>query len=177
MVVGQRSIGAVLAEQRTEVEEATRTRLQEILDTYNTGINIVGVELQEVQAPEQVRAAFSDVVRARQDKQTAINQAQAFENQVLPEARGQAAQVIQAAEAFQSARIARAEGEADQFTAILAEFKKSEEVTRQRLYLEAMEDILPGINKIIVSPEAESVLILGGREGLAPIPIGPSPNP
>ena len=177
LVVGQRSIGAVLAEQRTEVEEATRTRLQEILDTYNTGINIVGVELQEVQAPEQVRAAFSDVVRARQDKQTAINQAQAFENQVLPEARGQAAQVIQAAEAFQSARIARAEGEADQFTAILAEFKKSEEVTRQRLYLEAMEDILPGINKIIVSPEAESVLILGGREGLAPIPIGPSPNP
>ena len=176
LVVGQRSIGAVLAEQRTEVEEASRIRLQEILDNYNTGINVVGVELQEVQAPEQVRAAFSDVVQARQDKQTAINQAQAFENQVLPEARGQAAQVIQAAEAFQAARIARAEGEADQFTAILTEFRKSEEVTRQRLYLEAMEDILPGISKIIVSPEAEPVLILGGREGLAPIPIGPSPN-
>ena len=176
LVVGQRSIGAVLAEQRTEVEEASRIRLQEILDNYNTGINIVGVELQEVQAPEQVRAAFSDVVQARQDKQTVINQAQAFENQVLPEARGQAAQVIQAAEAFQAARIARAEGEADQFTAILTEFRKSKEVTRQRLYLEAMEDILPGISKIIVSPEAEPVLILGGREGLAPIPIGPSPN-
>ena len=176
LVVGQRSIGAVLAEQRTQVEDATTGRLQEILDNYGTGINILGVELQEVQAPSQVRAAFSDVVQARQDKQTAINQAQAFENQVIPEANGQAAQVIQAATAFQAARIARAEGEADQFTAILTEFKKSEEVTRQRLYLEAMEDILPGINKIIVAPEAESVLILGGREGLLPIPIGPSPN-
>ena len=176
LVVGQRSIGAVLAEERTLVEDTTRIRLQEILDSYRTGINILGVELQEVQAPEPVRAAFSDVVQARQDKQTAINQAQAFENQVLPEARGQAAQVIQAAAAFQSARIARAEGEADQFTAILTEFKKSEEVTRQRLYLEAMEDILPGINKIIVAPEAESVLILGSGGGLVPVPIGPSPN-
>ena len=177
LVVGQRSIGAVLAEQRTEVEEATRTRLQEILDSYQSGINIVGVELQEVQAPDQVRAAFFGVVQARQDKQTAINQAQAFENQVLPEARGQAAQVIQAAEAFATARVARATGEADQFTAILTEFRKSEEVTRQRLYLEAMEEILPGITKIIVAPEAESVLILGGQEGFTPIPLGPSPNP
>jgi len=177
LVVGQRSIGAVLAERRIEVEIATRARLQEILDNYRTGINIVGIELQEVQAPEQVRAAFSDVVQARQDKQTTINQAQAFENQVIPEARGQAAQIVQAAEAFAQAREARASGEADQFTAVLTEFQKSEEVTRQRLYLEAMEDILPGITKIIVSPEAESVLILGGREGLVPIPIGPSPNP
>ena len=178
LVVGQRSIGAVLAEERAEVEEATRLRLQEILDNYRAGVNIVGIELQEVQAPEQVRAAFSDVVQARQDKQTAINQAQAFENQVLPEARGQSAQVIEAARAFAQAREARATGEADQFTAILTEFKKSEEVTRQRLYLEAMEDILPGISKIIVAPEVESVLILGGgREGAVPIPIGPSPNP
>ena len=175
LVVGQRSIVAVLAEERSLIEDTTRIGLQEILDTYRAGINILGVELQEVQAPEQVRAAFSDVVQARQDKQTAINQAQAFENQVIPEARGQQAQVVQAAQAFQRARIARAEGEADQFTAILTEFRKSEAVTRQRLYLEAMEDILPGINKIIVSPEAESVLILGGREGLLPIPIGPSP--
>ena len=175
LVVGQRSIGAVLAEERTLVGDTTKDRLQEILDGYNTGINILGVELQEVQAPEQVRAAFSDVVQARQDKQTVINQAQAFENQVIPEANGQAAQVVQAAAAFQSARIARAEGEADQFTAILTEFQKSEEVTRRRLYLEAMEDILPGINKIIVAPEAESVLILGGGGGLVPVPIGPSP--
>ena len=176
LVVGQRSIGAVLAEQRAEVEATTRARLQEILDNYQAGINIIGVELQEVQAPEQVRDAFADVVRARQDKQTAINQAQAFENQRLPEARGQAAQIVQAAAAFKEARIARAEGEADQFTAVLTEFKESEEVTRQRLYLEAMEAILPGITKIIVSEDTESVLVLGGQDGaIAPIPIGPSP--
>jgi membrane protease subunit HflK len=177
LVVGQRSIGHVLAEERSQVEEATSERLQEILDDYHTGINIVGVELQEVQAPEEVRAAFSDVVQARQDKQTAINQAQAFENQVLPEARGQSAQIIQAADAFREARIQRAQGEADQFTAILIEFQKSEDVTRQRLYLEAMEDVLPGLSKIIVSPEVDPVLILGGQDGAVPIPIGPNPSP
>ena len=83
------------------------------------------------------------------------------------------------AEAFAAARVARAKGEADRFTAVLNEYSKSQEsrdVTRQRLYLEAMEDILPDINKIVVSPEAESVLILGGQGGLAPLPIGPSPN-
>ena len=176
LVTGQRSIGSVLAEQREEVQDATKIKLQEILDSYETGINIVSVALQNVQAPEPVRAAFNDVLQARQDKQTAINQARAFENQVLPEARGEAAQKVQSAEAFKAARIARATGESDQFVAVLEEFRKSEEVTRQRLYLEAMEDILPGISKIIVSPEAESVLILGGSEGLTPIPIGPSPN-
>lgn len=174
LVVGQRSIGSVLAEQRVEVQDLTKVKLQEILDSYETGVNIVSVALQNVQAPEQVRAAFNDVLQARQDKQTAINQAQAFENQILPEARGQAAQVIQGAEAFKAARIERASGEADQFVSVLKEFRKSEEVTRQRLYLEAMEDILPEISKIIVSPEAESVLILGGQDGLTPVPIGPS---
>ena len=176
LVTGQRAIGSVLAEQREEVQDATKTKLQEIIDSYQTGINIVSVALQNVQAPEQVRASFNDVLQARQDKQTAINQARAFENQVLPEARGESAQKVQAASAFKTARIERARGEADQFVAVLEEFRESESVTRQRLYLEAMEDILPGVNKIIVSPEAESVLILGGQEGLTPIPIGPSPN-
>ena len=179
LVVGQRSIGDVLAEERIEIEEATKIRLQDILDSYGTGINVVSVALQNVQAPEEVRAAFNDVLQARQDKVTATNQAQAYENQVIPEARGQAEQIIQPAEAFKQARIARAQGEADQFTAVLLEYARSEksrEVTRQRLYLEAMEDILPGISKIIVSPDAESVLILGGSEGLTPIPVGPSPS-
>lgn len=179
LVVGQRSIGDVLAEERIQIESDTKSRLQEILDSYNTGINVVSVALQNVQAPEEVRAAFNDVLQARQDKVTAINQAQAYENQVIPEARGQAQQIIQPAEAFKQARIARAEGEASRFSSILAEYEKSQDVTRQRLYLEAMEEILPGISKIIVSPEAESVLILGGGGGgrLVPVPVGPSPQP
>jgi membrane protease subunit HflK len=149
------------------------------LDGYNTGINILNVQLQDVKAPEEVRDAFDDVLRARQERDTKINQARAFENDILPRARGDAQRIIREAEAFAAARVARAEGEADRFTAVLEEYNKSaasRAVTRQRLYLEAMEEVLPGITKIIVSPEAESVLILGGEQGLTPVPIGPSPN-
>ncbi|PKB78141.1 MAG: HflK protein [SAR202 cluster bacterium Io17-Chloro-G9] len=181
LVVGQRSIGDVLAEKRLQIETDTKDRLQALLDSYNTGLNVISVALQNVQAPEEVRAAFNDVLQARQDKVTAVNQAQAYENQVEPEARGQAQQIIQPAEAFKEARIARARGEAERFTSVLTEYRNSKDVTRQRLYLEAMEDILPGISKIIVSPDAESVLILGGGGGgtsrLIPVPVGPSPQP
>ena len=378
LVVGQRSIAEVLAEQRVNLQTSTRDKLQEIIDSYQTGINVVSVELQKVEAPEDVRAAFNDVLQARQDKVTATNLAQAYENQVIPEARGRAEQIIQPAEAFKRARIERAQGEADQFLSILKQYSDTSvrlantlqdtdnsdaddnpatgigiedviivdsadregdgpdlristllalgapacgftarevettdvtqlcgftvsvdgqhepppvgeeftvsylgnqdvtvppfatsgslsirlnnvaldydnsdgdddpttgvtssdfsvvdgpdggntqgvdlsidsfipwtnilrlsvqrgetlepgafftvqylneetltvpatsEVTQQRLYLEAMEDILPGVNKIIVSPEAESVLILGGQEGVVPVPVGPSPSP
>ena len=180
LVVGQRSIGDVLAEKRLQIETATKERLQEILDSYNTGLNVISVALQNVQAPEEVRAAFNDVLQARQDKIPAVNQAQAYQNQVEPEARGQAEQIIQPAEAFKEARIARAKGEAERFTSVLIEYRKSKEVTRQRLYLEAMEEILPGITKIILSPEAETVLILGaggGASRLIPVPVGPNPQP
>lgn len=363
LVVGQRSIAEVLAEERVDLQVSTRDKLQEILDSYQTGINIISVELQKVEAPEDVRAAFNDVLNARQDKVTAVNQAQAFENQVIPEARGRAEQIIQPAEAFKRARIERAQGESDQFLSILREFNDrsiqltnvlqdtddadgdddpttgigladvrvisgpdtegdgfdilvsevtvigapqcafttrgvleteatqtcgfsvsvdsqrggdltigepfslayrgneslvvpqfvgagpfgvrlrnavldandievvdspdggevsgpdifvsgfdqdtniltlgiqngetvvggdvytvqyhnrqdatvpaTSTVTQERLYLEAMEEILPGISKIIVSPDVESVLILGGQDGILPVPIGPSPN-
>ena len=122
LVVGQRSLAEVLAEERINLELDTREKLQEILDEYNTGINIVSVQLQKVEAPSEVQAAFNDVLQARQDKVTATNQAQAYENQVIPEARGRSEQIIQPAEAFKRARIERAQGEADQFLSILAQF-------------------------------------------------------
>ena len=122
LVVGQRSIAEVLAEQRVDLQTSTRAKLQEILDSYQTGINVVSVELQRVEAPEEVRAAFNDVLQARQDKVTATNLAQAYENQVIPEARGRAEQIIQPAEAFKRARIERAQGEADQFLSILGQY-------------------------------------------------------
>ena len=122
LVVGQRSLAEVLAEERVNLEIDTRTKLQEILDAYSTGLNIVSVELQKVEAPAEVQAAFNDVLQARQDKVTATNQAQAYENQVIPEARGRAEQIIQPAEAFKQARIQRAQGEADQFLSILGQF-------------------------------------------------------
>ena len=99
-----------------------KSQLQEILDGYQTGLNIVSVQLQKVEAPAEVQAAFNDVLQARQDKVTATNQAQAYENQVIPEARGRAEQIVQPAEAFKRARIERAQGEADQFLSILAQF-------------------------------------------------------
>ncbi len=122
LVVGQRSLAEVLAEERINLELDTREKLQEILDEYKTGINIVSVQLQKVEAPSEVQAAFNDVLQARQDKVTATNQAQAYENQVIPEARGRSEQIIQPAEAFKRARIERAQGEADQFLSILAQF-------------------------------------------------------
>ena len=122
LVVGQRSIADVLGENRRALNIPIQEKLQEILDGYQTGINVKSVELKEVQAPEEVRAAFTDVLQARQDKVTATNQAQAYENQVIPEARGRAEQIIQPAEAFKRARIERAQGEADQFISILNQY-------------------------------------------------------
>lgn len=122
LVVGQRGLGEVLAEQRTELEVSAQEKLQEILIEYEAGINIISVELQKVEAPDAVRAAFNDVLQARQDKVTATNLAQAYENQVIPEARGRAEQIIQPAQAFRQARIERAQGEADQFLSILGQY-------------------------------------------------------
>ena len=112
------------------------------------------MELQTVRPPDPVRQAFDDVVAARVNKESRINEALAFEQDRVPRAQGAAQQVIQSAQAFKQARIARAEGEAAQFLAILAEFQNSREVTRQRLFLEAMEEILPSISKFVIDPAA-----------------------
>lgn len=177
-VVGQSSIDEVITEQRARVEADTQIRLQEILDSYQTGINIVNVKLQDVKAPEEVQDAFQDVLRARQERDTRENEALAFKNDIIPRASGEAEKILREAEAFREARIATSKGEADQFTSILTEYRNSKDVTRQRLYLEAMEEILPGISKIIVSPDSQSVLILGGAGGIVPLPLGPAgPKP
>jgi membrane protease subunit HflK len=180
LVVGKRSIDDVLTEKREEVQTATKERLQQIVDSYQTGIDILNVQLQDVKAPEEVRDAFDDVLRARQERDTKINQARSYENDIIPRAQGDSERIKREAEAFARSRVARAEGEADRFQAVLKEYSISDasrDVTRQRLYLEAMEEVLPAINKIIVSPKAESVLILGGQQGgLTPIPVGPNPS-
>ena len=182
LVVGQRTIDDVLTENKTQVQEDTLSLLQDILDSYQAGIEITAVLLQEVKAPEEVRDAFQDVNRARQDQETLINQAQAFERDVIPRARGEAARIVQGAVAFKRERIAKAEGEAGRFLTILREYEKSKDVTRQRIFLEAMEDILPGITKIVVSPEATGAIILnpGGQvvpvPGLAPATTQPPPG-
>lgn len=155
-VVGQRAIDDVLTVGKEAVQQDTLTLLQQIVDSYDTGIEILQVALQEVTPPDAVRAAFDDVVAARSDQETRVNQANAFEQDQIPRAQGAAQQTVQAAEAFKQARIARARGEAEEFLAILAEYAQSQDVTRTRLFLEAMEEILPGVRIFVIDPEAGS---------------------
>ncbi|MBM3941518.1 MAG: FtsH protease activity modulator HflK [SAR202 cluster bacterium] len=175
LVVGQRSIDDVLTEDRQGVEAAAKTRLQEILDIAQTGINIQTIQLQDVKAPEEVRDAFDDVLRARQERDTKINQARAYENDIIPRAQGDSERIKREAEAFAQTRVERAQGEAGRFKAVLREYRSAREVTRRRLYLEAVEQIMAGSTKIIVSPDAESVLVLGGGGTVTPVPLGPKP--
>jgi membrane protease subunit HflK len=175
LVVGQRSIDDVLVRGREAVETDTRSRLQSIMDDYQAGIEVISVQLQDVKAPEEVRDAFDDVLRGRQERETRINQAQAYREEVLPRANGAAARIVQEAEAFRQARIKTSSGEALRFEAVLDEYLSSPEVTRQRLYLEALENVLPGVSKIIVDPDANPVLILGQNGNVIPAPIGPNP--
>ena len=153
-VVGQRGIDDVLTRQKEQVQSDTAQLIQAFMDSYGTGINILSVQLQEVKPPDAVRAAFDDVVAARSDKTTRVNQADAYEQDQIPKAKGAAQQVIQAAQAFKVARVSRAQGEADKFNAILSEYDKSKEVTRQRLYLEAMEQVLASVKLFVVDGQS-----------------------
>ena len=153
-VIGQRSIDDALTVGKEVVEEDTKLLLQSLMDDYSSGIEIREVVLQTVRPPDQVRDAFDDVVRARVDKESRINQALAYEQDRIPRAQGAAEQTVQQARAFKEARIARARGEAQRFTSILAEYRSSQDVTRQRLFLEAMEEVLPGITLFVLDSEA-----------------------
>jgi membrane protease subunit HflK len=158
-VVGQRSIDDVLTINKEAVQGDTRLLLQEILDSYNSGIEISEVRLENVRPPDPVRDAFDDVVMARVDKESRINEALAYQQDQVPRARGDAEKIKQAAEAFKQERILRATGEADRFSVVLKEYLESKDVTRQRLYLEAMEEILPTVTKFVITPDAGGNLL------------------
>ena len=171
-VVGARNIDDVLTTGKEEVQSSTRIQLQSLLDTYQAGINIIQVQLQNVNPPTQVQDAFDDVVRAKEDKERIINLADAYEEEILPTARGEAARSIENAEAFKAQRVNLAKGQAERFIAILSEYRKAPNVTRQRLYLEAMEKILPGVTKFIVDPGTNIVVVTkeAAAENILPLP-------
>lgn len=152
-VVGQRAIDDVLTIEKEAVQVDTQRQLQKLLDLYETGIEVTEVRLLDVSPPTQVQDAFDDVVRAREDKERIINLAAAYREGQIPLARGDAARLTESAAAFRETRVAEATGQAERFLAVLEEYRKAPEVTRQRLYLEAMEDVMPGIRKFIVDPE------------------------
>ncbi|MBI2907036.1 MAG: FtsH protease activity modulator HflK [Chloroflexi bacterium] len=157
-IVGQNKIDFVMIEGRGAVESETVKYLQDILDNYGSGLLVTAVKLQEVDAPEQVRDAFHDVVRAKEDKEKLMNEARGYREDLVPKARGENQQMIKAAEAYKEQRTIEARGDAEKFLKVLEEYKKAEDVTRKRLYLETMERILPGIEKIIVAADGGNLL-------------------
>ncbi len=153
-VIGRTEIDQALTEGKEEIQQAAQAALQEILDRYDAGIEIVTVQLQDVDPPPQVSDAFKDVISAQQDKERLINEAKGYANDVVPRARGAAAQLLNEAEAYREARVREARGVAERFVQLHTEYAKARDVTRQRLYLETMEAILPDMHKIIMDDAA-----------------------
>ena len=154
-VVGRNKIDETLTTGKFTIQEETKSQLQSILDLYESGIHIVAVQLQDVSPPKEVIGAFKDVASAKEDKNRMVNQAEGYRNDVIPKARGEAEAMIRDAEGFKESRIKRAEGDAAKFTTILQEYRKAKSITEKRLYLETMEKVLPGIEKVIV-PDKDS---------------------
>jgi membrane protease subunit HflK len=159
-VVGQRPIDDVLIKEKLQIEIETRELLQKIMDGYDSGLQIIEVKLQTVRPPKEVAEAFSDVVSAKEDKDRYIKEAEGYREDIIPKARGKAERIIREAEAYRKEKIAQAQGDASRFLAILKEYQKAKDVTRKRLYLETMEEVLPGIKKFIIDGDVNGVVQL-----------------
>jgi len=152
-VMGQNTMDFIITEGRTKVAEDTKGLLQTVLDTYGAGVNILSLNILEAQPPEQVQDAFSDAIKAREDEQRYINEAEAYRNEIIPLARGKAKQMLEQAIAYKVKLINAAEGEASRFTQLYNEYKKAPSVTKERLYLEAVESVLSNSSKVMVDIE------------------------
>ncbi len=150
--VGRNTIDAVLREKKGVIEREAVDELQARLDRYESGLDVLGVDLQDVQPPEPVRGAFDDVLGASQDRDRAVNEAQGYANEVLPRARAEAIEQVESARGYRDSTIAEATGEAERFRALAAEYAKAPEVMRTRLFLETMEQVLPKVQTYIVQP-------------------------
>jgi membrane protease subunit HflK len=169
-VVGQSHIDEALTTGKAEIQESTQQLLQQILDDYRAGIQVAAIQLQDVDPPEQVVGAFKDVASAKEDKEKLINEAQGYRNDIIPKAKGEAAQMINQAQAYAQSRVRRAEGEADRFNRTLKEYQQAKPVIRKRIYLETMEAVLPGMNKIIIDGKI-------GDRTLPYLPLTREPKP
>jgi membrane protease subunit HflK len=165
--VAQNPIDQVLTA-RGLIQDTARQQLQTTLDGYGAGVRVENIQLQDVEAPEAVREAFADVASAQQDRERAVLEAQGYADKVVPEARGRSEEALNLAHAYHEKRILEAQGETAGFRAVLGEYKKSPEVTRQRLYLETLEAILPKMDKVILEKGTSDQLLpylpLGRRE-------------
>ncbi len=149
-IIGLSTISNVLAEERSKSEQDAKALMQKTLDSYNMGVKIIRVQLLRVDPPIEVIDAYRDVQNAKQDKEKEINQAFAYRNDIIPRARGEAEKILQEAEGYKKQVIANAQGETQRFSAIYEQYRNAKDVTRKRMYLETMEQILDGMEKIIV---------------------------
>jgi len=149
-VIGANNMDFVLTEGRSEIVAQIKRDIQAAMDDYKAGIIIASVNLQDVQPPEEVQGAFEDAIRAREDKQRLINEAEAYSNEIIPKARGAASRLLLEAEAYEAEKIAKAKGETERFDQLLVEYEKAPAITRKRLYLEAREKLFSSTNKVIV---------------------------
>ena len=158
-VIAKSKLQSILTEGRSQIEIETQEIAQSLLDEYESGIQITQVQTQKADPPDQVIDAFRDVQAARADMERAKNEAQAYQNDVIPRARGEAAKILQQAEAYKKQVVAKAEGEASRFLAIYKEYNNAKRVTKERMYLETMEKVLAAVDKVIIEKNASTGVV------------------
>jgi membrane protease subunit HflK len=160
-VVGKMRMDAALAEERDQISPRVRDLMQIILDRYKVGVEVVGINLQQggVRPPEQVQAAFDDVLKAAQERERAKNEAEAYANDVVPRARGAADRLNEEAEGYRARIVAQAEGDAERFRSVLNEYQKAPQVTRERLYVDAMQEVYTNVTKVLVDSKSGNNLL------------------
>ena len=158
-VIGKSELDFVLTEGRSQIAQGQQKLIQQIMDDYNTGIIILGVEMQPAKPPDEVKAAFDDAIKAREDEQRLVNEAEAYRNDIIPKARGSAARIREESNAYKASVIAKAEGEGNRFNKLLTEYERAPEVTRQRLYLDAIESVLGNTNKVLLDTRGSNNLM------------------
>lgn len=178
-VVGKSKIDEALTTGKAEIQQGTLVLLQSILDEYRAGVQVAAVQLQDVDPPEAVAAAFKDVTNAKEDREKLINQAQGYRNDIIPKAKGEAAQQVNRAKGYAQARLNRAQGETNRFLATLKEYQQAKDVISKRIYIETMEEILPHMEKVIIDGKAgERVLPYLPLDRLSkPAPAPKPPRP
>lgn len=152
-VVGSSKLDEVVSTGRLKIGDEVKLRLQTYLDNYGTGIHVRKINIQEAKPPSEVKEAYDDVIKAREDQERLINEAQAYSNGIIPEARGKAQRMIEESNAYKEQVVAEAEGESKRFESLLTEYQKAPEVTRQRLYLDAIQEVMSNSSKVLVDVE------------------------
>jgi membrane protease subunit HflK len=158
-IIGGSTLSFVITEGRAEIATGAQTLIQEILDTYSSGVEVTSVNMQPAKPPEQVKASFDDAIKAREDEQRKINEAEAYRNEVVERSAGEAARIRLDAEGYQKSVISQAKGEASRFSQLYEEYEKAPIVTRNRLYLEAMEQVMSDASKIVIDNDGSSSLM------------------